>query len=62
MAWLVAFNDGLFDGLEGLAIYTKLDKLLQRAATESPAMSVGPEAWRIAVAGWLQEKGDEPAA
>jgi len=66
MAWLVAFNEGLFDGLEGLAIHTKLDKLLQRAATDSPALSAGPEAWRIAVAGWLQEKtqeqGNEPAA
>jgi F-type H+-transporting ATPase subunit alpha len=70
MAWLVAFNEGLFDGLEGPAIYAKLDKLLQRAATDSPALSVGPEAWRTAVAGWLQEKAqertqeqdDEPAA
>jgi len=70
MAWLVAFNEGLFDGLEGPAIHAKLDKLLQRAATDSPALSVGPEAWRTAVAGWLQEKtqertqeqGDEPAA
>jgi len=66
MAWLVAFNEGLFDGLEGPAIHVKLDKLLQLAATESPALSVSPEAWRTAVAGWLQEKtqgqGDEPAA
>lgn len=74
MAWLVAFNEGRFDGLEGPAIHAKLDKLLQRAATDSPALSVGPEAWRTAVAGWLQEntqeqtqewteeRGDEPAA
>ena len=62
MAWLVAFNEGLFDGLEGLAIRAKLDKLLQHAATDSPALSVGPEAWRTAVASLLQEKGDEPAA
>lgn len=74
MAWLVAFNEGLFDGMEGPVIHAKLDKLLQRAAADSPALSVGPEAWRTAVAGWLQEKtqertqeqtqeqGDEPAA
>lgn len=70
MAWLVAFNEGLFDGLEVPAIHAKLDKLLQRAATDSPALSVGPEAWRTAVVDWLQEKtqerteerGDEPAA
>ena len=62
MAWLVAFNEGLFDGLEGPAIHAKLDKLLQRAATDSPALSVGPEAWRTAVAGWVQERGDEPAS
>ena len=62
MAWLVAFNEGLFDGLEGMAIHRRLDKLLQRATTDSPALSVGPEAWRTAVASWLQEKGNEPAA
>lgn len=62
MAWLVAFNEGLFDGLEGLAIHAKLDKLLRSSATDSPAISVGPEAWRTAVAGWLQEKDNEPAA
>jgi F-type H+/Na+-transporting ATPase subunit alpha len=62
MAWLVAFNEGLFDGLAGDAIHARLDKLLKRAATTSPALSVGPEAWRTAVAGWLQEKDDEPAA
>lgn len=62
MAWLAAFNEGLFDGLAGDAIHTRLEKLLKRAATDSPALSVGPEAWRSAVAGWLQEKDDEPAA
>jgi len=62
MTWLVAFNEGLFDALEGPAIHAQLDKLLERAATDCPALSVGPEAWRTAVAGWLQEKGDEPAA
>ena len=36
MAWLVAFNDGLFDGLEGLAIYTKLDKLLSACRHRKP--------------------------
>ena len=59
MAWLVAFNEVLFDGLGGPAIHVKLDKLLKRAATGSPALSVGPEAWRAAVAGWLQEKTQE---
>jgi F-type H+-transporting ATPase subunit alpha len=62
MAWLVAFNEGLFDGLAGDALHARLDKLLKRAATTSPTLSVGPEAWRTAVAGWLQEKDDEPAA
>ena len=62
MAWLAAFNEGLFDGLAGDAIHARLDKLLKRAATGSPALSAGPDAWRSAVAGWLQEKDDEPAA
>ena len=62
MAWLVAFNEGLFDGLEGMAIRAQLDKLLQCAASDSPALSAGPDAWRTAVTAWLLEKGHEPTA
>lgn len=60
MAWLVAFNEGLFNGQEGEAVHFKLNKLLKRAATDSPALSIGPDAWRTTVAGWLQEICDEP--
>jgi F-type H+-transporting ATPase subunit alpha len=62
MAWLVAFNEGLFDGLEGEAIDATLKRLLRRATLDSPALSAGPEIWRTAVAAWLHEKDDEPAA
>ena len=62
MAWLVAFNSGMFDGLEGMAIRAEQDKLQQRAAIDSPALSAGPEVWRTTVTAWLQEKGNEPTA
>ena len=62
MAWLVAFNEGLFDGLDSKAIHARLDRLLARVALGSPALNAGPDAWRKAVVIWLQEKDDEPAA
>lgn len=62
MAWLVAFNEGWFDGQEGTVTRAKLDKLLRRAATDSPALSTSRDAWRAAVAAWLQGQDDEPAA
>jgi F-type H+-transporting ATPase subunit alpha len=62
MAWLVAFNTGLFDGLEGEAMHATLERLLQRGALDAPALSAGPEIWRASVAAWVQEKDDEPAA
>lgn len=62
MAWLVAYNGGLLDKLEGTAIQAQLAKLLERAAANSPALAAGPDAWRAAVTGWLKEQGDEPAA
>lgn len=62
MAWLVAYNGGLLDKLEGAAIPAQLARLLKRAAANSPALAAGPDAWRAAVTGWLKEQGDEPAA
>ncbi len=60
MAWLVAFNAGLFDGLEGADIHARLGKLLQRAGADSPSLSLGSDAWHVIVSRWLQERDDEP--
>lgn len=59
MAWLVAYSEGLFDGLEGGAVQARLARLLQKAAAGGPDPGVGitsgREAWRDAVAGWSRE-------
>jgi F-type H+-transporting ATPase subunit alpha len=57
MAWLVAYTEGHFDGLEGGAVQTRLARLLQKAAADGPGVGIasGREAWRVAVAGWSRE-------
>jgi F-type H+-transporting ATPase subunit alpha len=57
MAWLVAYTEGHFDGLEGRALQARLAGLLQKAAAGGPGVGItsGREAWRDAVAGWSRE-------
>jgi F-type H+/Na+-transporting ATPase subunit alpha len=62
MAWLVAYADGCFDALVGGAVQTRLASLLHQAAPGGPGLAAGRDAWRDAVAGWLREASDEPAA
>ncbi|WP_217450848.1 F0F1 ATP synthase subunit alpha [Vogesella oryzae] len=62
MAWLVAFNEGLFDAVDSAAVPLRLARLLQRAAAASPALSAGADSWRHQVTAWLQEAEHEPAA
>jgi F-type H+-transporting ATPase subunit alpha len=59
MAWLVAYNENLFDGLEGEALAVRLARLLERAATSGLSLSEGREAWRAAVIEWVDH---EPTA
>ncbi|WP_201209877.1 F0F1 ATP synthase subunit alpha [Rhodocyclus purpureus] len=64
MAWLVAYGDEFFDGLEGTAVQERLRSLLEQAAGKTPELSAGAEAWHAAVAAWLpaEVKVDEPSA
>ena len=62
LAWLVAYNEGAFDALSGAAVQARLARLLHKAAAGGPGLAAGRDAWRDAVAGWLQEAADEPPA
>lgn len=59
MAWLVAYNEHLLDGLAGEALAARLTNLLERAAASGLTLSDGREAWRAAATEWV---GHEPAA
>ena len=53
LAWLVAYNEGLFDSLEGEAIATALAMLLQRAAASDLTLTDGRDRWLAAVTEWM---------
>jgi F-type H+-transporting ATPase subunit alpha len=57
LAWLVAFNDGLFDEVELAQIPARL-AALQRAVEDSELTLDSPrQQWSEAVSGWLQAAG-----
>lgn len=53
MAWLVAFNDGRFDGLDAAGVGRRLAALIRGAESSAPALADGREAWQHAVDGWI---------
>ena len=59
MAWLVAFNDGLFDdsGLE--TISTVLDTLEDRVRHSALSLDTPRDEWSAAVSGWLPAPGHQ---
>ena len=64
VAWLVAYAEGFFGGLEGAALQERLAFLL-KAAIDGPGLAAGREAWREAIAGWwrpMSEASDESPA
>lgn len=66
MAWLVAFNDGLFDGAAEEQIGTLLDALIRAADTTTLTLDSDRTEWSDAVRRWLTESGatqsNEPPA
>jgi len=59
MAWLVAFNDGLFDGQQADVIPALL-RSLEKSVREWPLKLDSPrEEWSAALAAWLPRQGQE---
>lgn len=57
LAWMVAYNEGLFDTLALDTIAPRLGNLARCVAQGSLSLGDSREAWRQAVTGWLQERG-----
>ncbi|HKJ50400.1 MAG TPA: F0F1 ATP synthase subunit alpha [Gammaproteobacteria bacterium] len=55
MAWLVAFNDGRFEGREPAAIPGALEVLRQQTLHTTLTLDSAREAWSGAVASWLSQ-------
>lgn len=53
MAWLVAFNNGLFDGIEPEHIHTPLKTLLQQVQKTQLSLDTPRDQWSHTVAQWL---------
>ena len=61
MAWLVAYNEGFFDRLEGVAVQTRLGMLLPKVGIDNPGLAAERKAWLDSVRDWLRERDDEPS-
>jgi len=59
LAWLVAFNDGLFEGIEPEAVAPLLESLEAQARRTTLDLDSPREEWSTAAAGWLSRN---PAA
>jgi len=59
MAWLVAFNDGHFDGRNEEEIEAMQARLTSRASAGEPGLGADRESWAKAVADWLDQDDKE---
>ncbi len=55
LAWLVAFNDHLFDALELPAVAAALERIARGAGAGAPGLDAPREAWVEAARGWLAQ-------
>lgn len=62
MAWLVAYNEGLFDGLASDQLATMLSMLIEDPRLSSLSLENSRDDWRQAVRAALEGRRDEPAA
>jgi F-type H+-transporting ATPase subunit alpha len=62
MAWLVAHNEGLFDGVDREQLSSQLEQLRQQVANSGLTLSDSRERWRSAVRLWFAKDEHEPAA
>ncbi|MCB1816062.1 MAG: F0F1 ATP synthase subunit alpha, partial [Candidatus Competibacteraceae bacterium] len=54
LAWMIAFNDRLFDPYEGTPTAVLLNQLLQAVADTALTLDSPREQWVQAITGWLQ--------
>jgi F-type H+-transporting ATPase subunit alpha len=62
MAWLVAFNDGAFDGKDPAAVETMLDRLVAASGNGEVGLASSRDDWGKAVSRWLAEIPNSGAA
>ena len=60
LAWLLAYNEGLFDGLVGAELQAKLADVIAWASASGLALAAGRELWLAALSSRFPGKGDEP--
>jgi len=57
LAWLVAFNDGRFEGMDDERLAAALARLFAGASGGALTLGDSREAWGAAVAGWIRAEG-----
>ena len=62
MAWLVAYNEGLLDGLASDLLAATLSTLIEDPRLSSLSLENSRDDWRQAVRTVLEGRRDEPAA
>ena len=55
LAWMLAFNEGLFDGLTVAALHDRLSRLGERVAQSRLKLDDSREQWQQAVSAWMKE-------
>ena len=62
LAWVVAYNEGCFDGDDADAIERKLARLLAASGNDAAALTRALDEWRQQVRAWVAAPDDAPAA
>ena len=62
MAWLVAYNEGLFDNVEPGKVKQRLASLQQQVEHARVSIEEGRDQWKSLVHAWLSEEADSEAA
>ena len=62
MAWLVAYNEGLFDNLELGRVKPRMELLQRQVERAGLSIDEGRDQWKSLVHAWLSEMADEQTA
>ena len=55
LAWMLAFNEGLFDGMSPAKIDDRLRRLAERVAQSPLQLDDSREHWQQAIQQWMHE-------